>query len=369
MTDKSPTLEELETIVDDSDVGIHEMLREEFAQPEEEPENDAEGEVDQDEDPDPEVDQDEDPDPEVDQDEDSEEDGEEDKQTEEVEPPADWTAEEHERFRKLDTDSQKWVLDRVNSAREAEGKATETAKKYQDIEDAIKDHRDQWARDGMSEGVALKQLVALSDYAAKKPEEFITWFAAQRGINIGDKTAPPEQDQGLSNDQLKDPAIRALVQRHEALERKLSELYGHTEKITGPLTQRDREEAAAQQQRNIQTIEEFRTATDESGKPKHPHFSQVREMMGVLLEAGKANDLEDAYDRACRADPDVWAKIELSRKAKETQEAAKQSRGKAAAARKAGSSVSGSPGARSEPATTGDLREDLRALMAEKGLV
>lgn len=183
MTDKSPTLEELETIVDDSDVGIHEMLREEFAQPEEEPENDAEGEVDQDEDPDPEVDQDED----------SEEDGEEDKQTEEVEPPADWTAEEHERFRKLDTDSQKWVLDRVNSAREAEGKATETAKKYQDIEDAIKDHRDQWARDGMSEGVALKQLVALSDYAAKKPEEFITWFAAQRGINIGARLPRPNR--------------------------------------------------------------------------------------------------------------------------------------------------------------------------------
>lgn len=356
MTDKSPTLEELEAIVDDSDSSVHELLREEFGRGAEEEESaeDVQEEA-------PEA---------AEEDKEGEESEGEEEKDDHLEPPPEWTAEEHELFRKLDPASQKWVLDRVNTAQEVQGKASQASKQYEAIESVLAPHRDRWARDGMSEAVAIKQLVALSDYAASKPTEFIAWFASQRGIDLGQLTGKqPEPDQGLSDAQMKDPAVRALAQRYEVLEKKLSEIQGQTEKITGSLTHKEQEAAAAQERQNREAIQNFMSETDESGKPKRPYFSQVREMMGVLLENGKAAGLEDAYDRACRADPDVWAKIEQAQKARESQETAKQSRGKAAAARIAGSSVSGSPGSRSEPVQTGDLRDDLRALFAEKGMV
>ena len=54
-------------------------------------------------------------------------------------------------------------------------------------------------------------------------------------------------------------------------------------------------------------IEEFATALDESGKAKHPYFSNVSDIMVSFIESGRATTLKDAYDLATWSDPSVRA--------------------------------------------------------------
>lgn len=54
------------------------------------------------------------------------------------------------------------------------------------------------------------------------------------------------------------------------------------------------------------TITQFATAKDDSGNPRYPHYETVRNDMALLLEAGKAQDLEGAYKMALRLHDDLW---------------------------------------------------------------
>src|SRR6516164_3554232 len=73
-------------------------------------------------------------------------------------------------------------------------------------------------------------------------------------------------------------------------------------------TQRQEAEVAAAEQ----SIHEFASGD------KAPHFEEVREAMGQLLQAGMASGLQDAYDMAVRMNGDVW-KAEQARQASEAE--------------------------------------------------
>lgn len=77
--------------------------------------------------------------------------------------------------------------------------------------------------------------------------------------------------------------------------------------------------------------------------------------------ASPAEILQEAYERACYADPDVrdalLAKQEAEQEAKRRHEA----QAKAKAARRAGASVTGAPTGSSQPAKPDDLRGLLEA--------
>jgi len=65
--------------------------------------------------------------------------------------------------------------------------------------------------------------------------------------------------------------------------------------------------------------------------PKHEHFEAVRQEMGRLIQAGSAQTLQDAYDKAFWSLPETRAQL----LEKETQERSKRQAEEAAAARKA----------------------------------
>lgn len=97
----------------------------------------------------------------------------------------------------------------------------------------------------------------------------------------------------------------------------------------------DARQAAAQQdqlQREVQgELEAFMAA------PGHEHYGAVRAVMAGLMQSGVAKDLQDAYDRACWADPQIRAALQL---AENTRRAAEQAKN-----RNALLSVNGAPGA------------------------
>lgn len=67
---------------------------------------------------------------------------------------------------------------------------------------------------------------------------------------------------------------------------------------------------------------------------KYPHFEQVRGDMALLLEAGRAQDLDDAYAKAVRLSDDAW-KAEQDRIAQTTMQSQQQAKAVSVAKAKA----------------------------------
>ncbi len=95
---------------------------------------------------------------------------------------------------------------------------------------------------------------------------------------------------------LSDPRHPHYAQYHDLIQQN-AELKARLEALEA----QQREAFEQQQQAEIaRHIEEFRSATDENGQPKYPHFDLVQERMGALLEAGQAQSLEEAYTLAVK---------------------------------------------------------------------
>lgn len=70
--------------------------------------------------------------------------------------------------------------------------------------------------------------------------------------------------------------------------------------------------------RNQEAINQFQAAKDAAGNPLYPHFETVKPDMALLLEAGKAQDLKSAYEKALRLHDDLWqSEQDTKRKADE----------------------------------------------------
>lgn len=100
--------------------------------------------------------------------------------------------------------------------------------------------------------------------------------------------------------------------------------------------------------------------------PKHEFFETVKPLMGHLISSGQATDMQDAYDKACWATPDVRSTILTRQQTDAEAKRAAEAKAKADAKRRAAGSISGSPGAPVTTTTTAanqdlSLREQLRA--------
>lgn len=274
-----------------------------------------------------------------------------------LEPLPEWSAEQHAEFHKLSRPAQEFLL---NHVREANEKAS-AGSKYEAIEAELAPRRQAFARDGLDDAAAIRQVFALSDFARDNPVGFTQWFMQQRGISPDHLFGPQQQQQGEGLDFSDDPL-------YQHINPTIAQLQQQIQTLNDQITNRQQQERQTAQERVHSEIEAFGTATDDKGRPVHPYFNQVRSLMGTFIGSGEAPDLESAYDMACRAKPDVRAKIEAAERARADREAQADRRKKAEAASRAGKSISGSPGDRAAPEMTGDIREDMRRQFAEKGI-
>ena len=135
----------------------------------------------------------------------------------------------------------------------------------------------------------------------------------------------------------------------------------------GPLDQQARQTMAraqailSQQKQGVQhqtELETQKTLAAFSADPKHEFLDDVRDLMADLIEAGRANNLEDAYAAAIWAHADT-RKILLQR---EAQTRAQQKGQRAIQARRASAAVHGAPTSTGVPANPNQsLRETIAA--------
>ncbi len=101
--------------------------------------------------------------------------------------------------------------------------------------------------------------------------------------------------------------------------------------------------------------------------PGHEHMRKVAPVMASLLHNNQANDLEDAYQKAIWADPELRSTLLTQQQVEAEAKRAAEAKAKTSAARNASGSVRGSSSGLStaaSPAPKGSLREELKAAFA-----
>lgn len=276
------------------------------------------------------------------------------KQFQPIEPPNTWPQQEQAFFRKMPPVMQHGYLQRVRHLVSDYTRKTQeigqVRQRYQGIDRVIGQRERSWAVNGVSPEQALNQIFALSDFAAEQPEEFIKYFAEQRGIDL--RTLPGSTGTpGQNNQQSEyvDPELLAVRKQVQELQRNLQ----HTQQ-----TEKQRQEQAkrtAYEQnlaRTTEMVNQFASQTDKNGRLLYPFFNELEEDIAIELQSKRANTVAEAYNNAVWANPSTRAKMLARSRSLENAKA----RAKAEAAKRAATMKPGGGGAGDGPTkATGDM--------------
>jgi len=241
-------------------------------------------------------------------------------------PPSSWKKETQAEWDKLAPHVQDDVLRREADFHRGIEQYKTHAQRAQAYDQAIAPYQQTLQSLGVAPEVAIGELFK-ADHLLRTsaPHEKAAYFAKlaqDYGVQLTDIQAPPPVD----------PAYQALLNEVRTLKQ--------TE------AQREQQRQQAEQAQLNSTIASF-----SQGKE---HFDVVREDMAALLQAGRASDLETAYDMAIWARPDLRSGLlqQQTRAAEEKARAAMQQR----KAQSAAVSVRGSSPVSSSSANPTDLR-------------
>jgi len=206
--------------------------------------------------------------------------------------PKAWAKEQHERFAKLDKETQDYIEHREKQMLEGLSQYSDKAKRADVWETAVKDYMPLIQAQGIQPPEAVRYLFeAHRQLSSGTPEQraaYLGRVAQSYGIDMAKAAA------GTATDET--PAVRELRERTERLEReRQSELQQRQEEVT---------------HRVASEVATFADAKDEKGNAKHPYFDECAEDIAALVNAG--HTLEQAYEKAVYANPVTRAK-ELAR--------------------------------------------------------
>ena len=212
---------------------------------------------------------------------------EEEKPLEAITPPQHWPKDFKESFEKLPVEAQHLLYDRHKELEGDYTKKTQGIAKYRKRQEALdeimKPYLADFQRLGMDDIGAVRQLFAAHDYLRKDPKQAIQWLAKNYGVDMS------EVGMDTAEDEYADPQVKALQQQVAQLQ--------------GFLNQQQQTQMQSVQQDTQSMIDKFASAKDANGNLKYPHFEEVRDRMGVLIQGNQAQDLESAYEMAIYADP------------------------------------------------------------------
>jgi hypothetical protein len=248
-----------------------------------------------------------------------------------IRAPASWSPAAKATFDKLPPEVQQAVAKREQEIDHGLRRKSDEVKRYEPLEQVLAPRRAQWAAQGMDEVHAVKTLLAAQDLLEKNPMQGLEFLARSYGVNLN--TAQP-QGQPYQAQPAPDshPEIAALKQQLQVLQSQVQTAQ------TAPI---------------VSQIEAFQN------DPANLYFENVRDDMAVLLHNGKASDLKEAYEMACWMRPDIRPFLQTA------QAPAGPVQDKAAQARRAAVSVTGSPGQSRIPKSNGSIEDDIRAAFEE----
>lgn len=200
-------------------------------------------------------------------------------------PPKSWAKEKHEVWSKLAPEAQeqielreKQMLDGLEGYKADSGFG-------KSMRETITPYKAMLAAQGVDEVKAVSVLMnahyKLSTLPVEDRKAYFSSLARNYGIDLGLEQQPPA-----------DPRFRSLEDQ--------------VSKLTNTLTETQTRAYEETRAKVTNDVTSFADAKDDKGNKVHPYFDEVADDIIVFLNAGK--DLQEAYERAVRANPVTYAK-------------------------------------------------------------
>lgn len=272
--------------------------------------------------------------------------------------PNDWTAEEKERFQSaLDNpelkDQASVLIDRYNNLKKGFYKKAEEGAELKKQVSAWNDIFDdnakaQLNKNGFDEHQYVQHMMSVDRRLSTEPAAVINELMEAYKVS-------PDQ-LGLAKGESSDDS-------YFDYDNEINQLKNE---VTSLKSQLKGNEAARinQEQVSVQSqLRDFEHSIDENGDPLYPLFNEVKEEMAILIQAGKANDLKEAYNKA----PTV-VKSQLERQAEiKSKKDLEADRKKVADAKRASRGITNKVSSPSPVKRSGDIRADLMAAFKQHG--
>jgi hypothetical protein len=111
--------------------------------------------------------------------------------------------------------------------------------------------------------------------------------------------------EGLTEAELKDPAVKVFADALGKTTNELNALKGEISQIQQERVQLNQARAQANEQHAKQNIDQWADEVGSDGKPLRPYFNAVLPIILDLYRANPQRNLAEAYDAACWAHPDI----------------------------------------------------------------
>jgi hypothetical protein len=262
-----------------------------------------------------------------------------------IRPPASWSAPAKSKFPTLDPEVQAEIAKRERAADAVLAERAALNKRLEPIEQAIQPIRNQLAMNGVDDATYIRSLVA-ADAELRGPNRVraLAQVAQMYGIDLRQLGGQPGQP---GQQPPADPRFQQLASQVDNLVRTVT-----------------------QQQSATQAAEAARVQAElDAFARDNLYFENVKPEMVAFLRSGVSDNLADAYRRACWARDDIRPLLLKDEETKRQAAAAETARAKAAEARQAAGSVTGSPAPGASPAqaaanANSSIEDDVRAAWA-----
>lgn len=263
-------------------------------------------------------------------------------------PPAGWTAAEKAEWSKLSPVAQAAVSRRESQIADGGKQWSEEKRRYEAM---IAPVAESARARGMNAEQGLQTLMAAQRALDTDPRSAIQHIARSYGVDLA--TLAGTQAANGSPEASPQPDIAALVHQH-------------VQPLLAPIQQRFQAEERLESQRKVDAVTSFAAA------PGHEHFDSVgAEIIAMLPYVQQQNPsldyqgaLQEAYDRAVNANPTTRAALRAAEAAEADAKRVEAAKQRTANARRAGSSVTGSPSGAPATQAKDTLRGELEAAFA-----
>jgi hypothetical protein len=249
-------------------------------------------------------------------------------------PPSTWSATAKAKFAGLDPVVQQEVLRREQEMDRGRAQWQQGAERLNRLDAVLRPRTEQFRLAGIDDVRAIETLFAAQDFLNRDPVEALLYLGRTSGVNwqafVGRLQGQPAQ----GNPQLNAP---------QQLPPQLQPMARQLETLTNWATQQQQIAEQARMQGHQQTVQQF--ASD----PSNMYFENVKGRMSQLIRSGVAKDLPDAYSQACWADPEVRKLMLQEEQTQRQADVQAKQRAKAAEARRASGSITGSPSPGASP--------------------
>lgn len=259
-------------------------------------------------------------------------------------PPAALSAAAKAKWATLDPAMQAEWSKRETDMVQGMQKQGDQLKRFQRMDEVIAPHRNFLAMNGQDEVTYVRSLVAADELLrGPNPLNALAQIAGMYNIDLRQLGGPAQAVQPGQQ-----PAPQAQPDpRYQALEQQIAEL----------------KQSQAQQLTNAQQTEQAQLQAQIDAFAKdHLYFENVKGPVAALLRSGEAATLDEAYDMACWARPDIRPLLQKEQADKAAAAERAAASAKASEARQASGSVTGSPAPGATPQRSGpapSIRESL----------